>query len=61
MKEYLDSQCVPNMRVPSIEIKCTAWEHCMRRDPRQIGRTRVSAETFSEIINSLNLFFIKQW
>jgi len=51
-KEYVENRCDPNMRVPAMEIRCTAWERCMNRDPTQIGRARVSAETFAEIINS---------
>ncbi|RPA97133.1 hypothetical protein L873DRAFT_1771818 [Choiromyces venosus 120613-1] len=51
-KEYVENRCDPNMRVPAMEIRCTAWERCMNRDPSQIGRARVSAETFAEIINS---------
>ncbi|PWW77585.1 hypothetical protein C7212DRAFT_277586 [Tuber magnatum] len=51
-KEYVDNRCDPNMRVPAMEIRCAAWERCMNRDPTQIGRAKVSAETFADIINS---------
>ncbi|CUS09538.1 unnamed protein product [Tuber aestivum] len=51
-KDYVENRCDPNMRVPAMEIRCTAWERCMNRDPTQVGRARVSAETFAEIINS---------
>lgn len=51
-REYTDNRCAPDMRVPAMEIRCNAWEKCMNRDPSQVGRARVSAETFAEIINS---------
>jgi hypothetical protein len=35
-----------------MEKACLAWEKCMNRDPTVVGRARVSAETFAEIINS---------
>lgn len=51
-KEYLENRCAPNTRVPAMEKACVAWEKCMNRDPTVVGRARVSAETFAEIINS---------
>lgn len=51
-KEYLENRCAPNTRVPAMEKACSAWEKCMNRDPTVVGRARVSAETFAEIINS---------
>jgi hypothetical protein len=51
-KEYLENRCAPNTRVPAMEKACLAWEKCMNRDPTVVGRARVSAETFAEIINS---------
>lgn len=51
-KEYIGNRCEPSMRVPAMEVRCTAWEKCMNRDPSQVGRARVSAETFAEILNS---------
>ena len=51
-KEYLENRCAPNTRVPAMEKACLAWEKCMNRDPNVVGRARVSAETFAEIINS---------
>jgi hypothetical protein len=35
-----------------MEKACLAWEKCMNRDPTVVGRARVSAETFAEIVNS---------
>lgn len=51
-RDYVENRCMPDMRVPAMETKCNAWEKCMGRDPSQVGRARVSAETFAEIINS---------
>src|SRR5438477_162722 len=51
-KEYLENRCAPNTRVPAMEKACLAWEKCMNRDPTVVGRARVSAETFAEIVNS---------
>eukprot|EP00163_Fabomonas_tropica_P009508 TRINITY_DN1931_c0_g3_i1.p1 TRINITY_DN1931_c0_g3~~TRINITY_DN1931_c0_g3_i1.p1 ORF type:complete len:111 (-),score=12.97 TRINITY_DN1931_c0_g3_i1:171-503(-) len=31
---------------------CMNWETCMNRDPTVIARTKISAETLAEIINS---------
>lgn len=51
-RDYIENRCAPDMRVPAMEMRCIAWEKCMNRDPSQVGRARVSAETFAEIINS---------
>ncbi|KAL1917791.1 uncharacterized protein VTP21DRAFT_3625 [Calcarisporiella thermophila] len=51
-KNYLENRCSPETRVPAMEKACRAWESCMNRDPKVIGRAKVSAETFAEIINS---------
>lgn len=51
-RRYLENRCAPGMRVPAMEASCGHWEKCMTRDPAQVGRARVSAETFAEIINS---------
>lgn len=52
-KEYLENRCSPDQRVPAVQMACQAWERCMERDPAKVGRARVSAETFAEIVNSL--------
>lgn len=50
-KEYAANRCTPDLRVPAMERSCVAWEKCMQRDPSVIGRAKLSAETFAEIIN----------
>ena len=52
-KEYLENRCSPDQRVPAMQMACQAWERCMERDPGTVGRARVSAETFAEIVNAL--------
>ncbi|SLM38616.1 Brl1/Brr6 domain [Lasallia pustulata] len=51
-KHYLDNQCSPPQRVPALAAVCESWERCMNRDPDAVGRARVSARTFAEILNS---------
>eukprot|EP00128_Syssomonas_multiformis_P012120 Colp12_sorted_trinity150504_noHs@4151 len=51
-KSYKENRCAPEERIPAMELTCSNWEKCMLRDPRVVGRARVSAETFAEIINS---------
>jgi hypothetical protein len=36
-----------------MEKACLAWEICMKKDPSTIGRARLHAETFAEVINGL--------
>lgn len=49
---YVTNKCDPAQRVPAMEAACAAWETCMNRDPKVVGRARVGAETFADIINS---------
>ena len=52
-RSYRENRCEPVAeRVPAMESVCANWEKCMRRDPRMVGRARVSAHTFAEIFNS---------
>ncbi|CDK25624.1 unnamed protein product [Kuraishia capsulata CBS 1993] len=50
-REYLRNNCSPGKRVPYLEKACMAWERCMNRDPASVGRAKIGAETFAEIIN----------
>lgn len=50
-KQYIENRCSPELRVPAMEKACLAWESCMKRDPSVVGRAKLSAETFAEIIN----------
>ena len=52
-KSYIENRCSPEQRVPAMEKSCVMWENCMKRDPSVVGRAKLSAETFAEIINGL--------
>lgn len=51
-REYKENRCELSSRVPAVETACNNWERCMQQDPSKIGRARVSAHTFAEILNS---------
>ncbi|KAL8953953.1 MAG: hypothetical protein Q9222_000240 [Ikaeria aurantiellina] len=52
-REYRENRCdIPQSRVPAMESICNSWEKCMQRDPTMVGRAKVSAHTFAEIINN---------
>lgn len=51
-REFKDNRCDRADRVPAMEIVCNNWEKCMQQDPSKVGRARVSAKTFAEILNS---------
>lgn len=48
---YVANRCEPATRVPALEPQCKAWEFCMNRNPKVVGRARVGAETLAEVIN----------
>jgi len=50
-KNYRENGC-EDRRAPALEQVCLGWEKCMARDPKSVGRARVSAHTFAEIFNS---------
>ncbi|KAF1987067.1 hypothetical protein K402DRAFT_446224 [Aulographum hederae CBS 113979] len=50
-KDYTANACHKS-RVPAMETTCEEWKKCMNQDPKAVGRGRVSAHTFAEIINS---------
>lgn len=51
-REFKANKCDSVDRVPAMESMCNSWEKCMNRDPTMVGRARVSAQTFAEIITS---------
>lgn len=51
-QNYLENRCEKQTRAPALEMVCNNWERCMNKDPRSVGRARVSAHTFAEILNS---------
>lgn len=50
-QSYQNNGCDGDKRAPALENLCENWERCMNRDPKKIGRARVSAHTFAEIFN----------
>lgn len=51
-QNYRENRCEKESRAPALESVCNNWERCMNKDPRSVGRARVSAHTFAEIFNS---------
>lgn len=51
-KDYQENGCDKDTRAPALELLCNQWELCMKKDPRSLGRAKVSAHTFAEIFNS---------
>ena len=51
-KDYISNGCGTGRRAPALEIICNNWERCMSRDPDLVGRARISAHTFAQILNS---------
>lgn len=50
-RSFQDNKCDRSTRAPALEALCNNWEKCMNKDPRSVGRARVSAHTFAEIFN----------
>ncbi|ABN65144.2 predicted protein [Scheffersomyces stipitis CBS 6054] len=48
-RAYQRNNC--NRRAPLLEAKCTEWEKCMNSDPQLIGKSKITAETFADIVN----------
>lgn len=51
-REFTENKCERDSRVPATETVCNSWEKCMQRDPYKVGRSRLSAGLFAEIVNS---------
>lgn len=53
-REYYRNKCSiedGQTRVPALEKACTMWSKCMNRDPQLIGKSKITAETFADIVN----------
>ncbi|EPQ31782.1 uncharacterized protein PFL1_01114 [Pseudozyma flocculosa PF-1] len=48
---YAANRCGTEMQAPALAAACLNWERCSARDPAVVGRARVTAETFAEILN----------
>lgn len=51
--KFLVNRCDSGYRAPALQELCAKWEMCMNQDPDEVGRAKVSAQTFAEILNSL--------
>lgn len=51
LREYYRNKCEAAVRAPALEQACTQWEKCMNRDPQQLGRAQISAETLADVVN----------
>lgn len=50
LREFQRNKC-SLMRSPALEQPCLEWEKCMARDPQQLGRLQITAETVAEILD----------
>jgi hypothetical protein len=50
-REYYRNKCNEATIPPVLENQCTNWMKCMNRDPQLIGRSKLTAETFADILN----------
>lgn len=53
-RHWDENQCDPTQfKVgPALANLCSEWKKCFEKDPRSVGRAKVSAHTFAEILNS---------
>ncbi|WFD27740.1 hypothetical protein MNAN1_002745 [Malassezia nana] len=48
---YEQNRCGSDTQAPALSELCESWKRCAARDPTVVGRARVTAETFAEILN----------
>ncbi|WFD04440.1 hypothetical protein MOBT1_003150 [Malassezia obtusa] len=48
---YEANRCGTELQAPALTEACATWQRCSARDPTVVGRARVTAETFAEILN----------
>ncbi|WFC96850.1 hypothetical protein MBRA1_003513 [Malassezia brasiliensis] len=48
---YDTNRCGTDLQAPALAEACATWQRCASRDPTVVGRARVTAETFAEILN----------
>ncbi|KAG9231817.1 Di-sulfide bridge nucleocytoplasmic transport domain-containing protein [Amylocarpus encephaloides] len=51
-RDFVDNRCGLDQRAPALKGLCSQYEVCMNRDAYAVGRARVSAHTFAQILNS---------
>ncbi|MCO5613948.1 hypothetical protein L7F22_068228 [Adiantum nelumboides] len=50
-QSYHLNRCGTEGAVPALANACANWQRCSARDPANVGRARVAAETVAEIVN----------
>jgi len=50
-KDYVLNRC--DERVPAMEGQCAEWDKCRQRNPTDLARAQISAETIADTINHL--------
>ena len=48
--QYAQNLCATTP-IPAMLAQCAAWEACIARDPRVVGRARVGASVLAEVVN----------
>ncbi|PKI84231.1 hypothetical protein MVES_001435 [Malassezia vespertilionis] len=48
---YAANRCGTDLQAPALTEACATWHRCGSRDHTVVGRARVTAETFAEILN----------
>ena len=48
---YKSNRCGTDLQAPALAEACATWQRCASRDHKIVGRARVTAETFAEILN----------
>jgi hypothetical protein len=50
-QNYHLNRCGTTGAVPALASACASWQRCSARNPANVGRARVAAETVAEIVN----------
>jgi hypothetical protein len=52
-REFTNNGChKKDVLPPALVPVCENWDTCMKRDPASVGRAKISAHTFAQILNS---------
>lgn len=54
-REYYRNKChndEHNTRAPALDQTCNSWKKCMNRDPQQLAKSMVTAETLADVLNA---------
>jgi hypothetical protein len=48
---YIEHNCGPNLRGSTWKTICEEWDRCRNSPPKLIGKTKLIAQVFGEIMN----------